>query len=112
MLSEQELTAMLCAADWSICPYVAIDNPGAVNLTVAYDCPVIAPTFPAIEELTRGRRRILYSTERPIRECLAEAIALASRGLAESAPEERRQPVTWRAQAQRTAGVYLEARAR
>ena len=65
-LTNEDLVAALCAADWSICPYLRIDNPGAVNLSVAYGCPVIAPALGPVRDMTEGHPRILYPTDGPV----------------------------------------------
>ena len=59
-LSNEDLVAALCAADWSICPYLRIDNPGAVNLSVSYGCPVIAPALGPVREMTMGHPHPLF----------------------------------------------------
>jgi beta-1,4-mannosyltransferase len=109
--SDADLVAALCAADWSICPYVRIDNPGAVNLSVSYGCPVIAPAFPSVRELTMGHAAILYRTDGPARQRLEEAIAMA--GTAGAAVPEGRPAgggISRSEQARRTAEQYLAAR--
>lgn len=108
-LSNQELVAALCAADWSICPYRTIDNPGAANLTVAYNCPIIAPALPVVCEVTTGHPSILYPTDGPVRKRLADAIAEAAQveslagGISVGTPSTRRE------QADQTAEHYLAA---
>jgi hypothetical protein len=109
-LSNEKLVAALCAADWSICPYLRIDNPGAVNLSVAYECPVIAPALGPVREMTMGHPSILYPTEGPARQRLADAIRDAA---ARVSPGERgrgRPTVTRREQARQTSEQYLAAR--
>lgn len=111
-LPDENLVTALCAADWSICPYLRIDNPGAVNLAVAYNCPVIAPAFPQVRELTFGHPSILYSIEGPARHRLAEAIVAAATEQVVSAAESRAKvTVSRREQARQTAEQYLAARA-
>jgi beta-1,4-mannosyltransferase len=110
-LSDENLVSALCAADWSVCPYLRIDNPGAVNLAVSYDCPVIAPALPQVRELTFGHPSILYSTDSPAREQLADAIVAAATKRASPAGESQvRITVSRRDQARQTAEHYLAAR--
>jgi beta-1,4-mannosyltransferase len=108
-LSDADIVAALCAADWSICPYRAIDNPGAVNLSVGYGCPIIAPAFPSVVELTADHPAILYSTEGPRREHLSAAIAQAARMESVALSTSRLNDSTRREQARQTAAHYLAA---
>jgi glycosyltransferase involved in cell wall biosynthesis len=110
-LSNENLVAALCAADWSICPYRAIDNPGAVNLSVGYDCPVIAPAFAVVRKVTDGHPAILYSTTGDMRAALSAAIALArTRSRSPSAASPMGGLPTSRQQAACTIAHYLAAR--
>jgi beta-1,4-mannosyltransferase len=112
-LSDGDLVAALCAADWSICPYVRVDNPGALNLSISYRCPVIAPRLPQLRELTIGHPAILYLTDGPARQRLGEAIAIAATAegaLSHGYPATR--TVSRREQARQTAEQYLAARNR
>ena len=111
-LSNDDLVAALCAGDWSICPYLTIDNPGAVNLSVAYDCPVIAPALGPVREMTSGHPSVLYSTIGPARQRLAEAIAAAASSPAVRGDGRGGLRVSRREQARQTSDVYLAARSR
>ena len=111
-LPNESLVAALCAADWSICPYLRIDNPGAVNLSVAYDCPVIAPALGPVREMTNGHPTILYPTDGPARQKLAEAIAAAAASPALRGDGRGGLRVSRREQARQTSEVYLAARSR
>ena len=109
-LSNEDLVTALCAADWSICPYTHIDNPGAVNLSVSYDCPVIAPALGPVVEMTRGHPVMLYPPEGDVRQHLAGAIAKAAEmrlALADGTGVLR---ITRREQARQTSEQYLAAR--
>lgn len=110
-LTDGELVAALCAADWSISPYLRIDNPGAVNVSVAYGCPVIAPAFPSVREMTTGHPSILYPLDGESRQRLADAIVAASTAKGPQADVGRRPPaVSRREQARQTAEQYRAAR--
>jgi hypothetical protein len=109
-LSNEDLVTALCAADWSICPYTSIDNPGAVNLSVSYDCPVIAPAFGPVVEMTRGHPVMLYPPDGPVRERLASVIANAAESRLAPADGTGGLRVTRREQARRTSEQYLAAR--
>lgn len=112
-LSDEELVAALCAADWVILPYVSIFFPSAVSLVVAYGRPLIAPAFPGVRALLAGQPAILYPTDGPSRPRLEDAIATAATGMApRPLAGEPRRAVSWRDQARETAGIYLAARAR
>lgn len=111
-LSNEDLVTALCAADWSICPYTKIDNPGAVNLSVAYDCPIIAPALGPVREMTSGHPAILYAPDGPVREHLAEAIAKAADLRLAPADGTGGLRVTRREQARLTSEEYLAARSR
>lgn len=111
-LSNEDLVTALCAADWSICPYTRIDNPGAVNLSVAYDCPVIAPALGPVHEMTSGHPTILYSPEGPVQQHLADAIARAAKLRLAPADGTGGLRVTRREQARQTSEQYLAARGR
>ena len=111
-LSNENLVAALCAADWSICPYLRIDNPGAVNLSVAYDCPVIAPALGPVREMTNGHPSILYPTNDSARQRLAEAIAAAAASPALRGDGRGGLRVSRREQARQTSEEYLAARSR
>lgn len=107
-LSNEELVEALCAADWSICPYSRIENPGAVNLSVAYGCPVIAPDFPAVRALTAGNPAILYPADGATQPLLAAAISRAA--AMTTRMEHREQQISRKDQARLTADQYRAAR--
>lgn len=107
-LSDEDLVGALCAADWSICPYSRIENPGAVNLSVSYDCPVIAPDFPAVKALTEGNPAILYPSNGETRPLLAAAIRRAA--TVSKRLEHHREQISRREQARLTADQYRAAR--
>jgi beta-1,4-mannosyltransferase len=107
-LSDEDLVEALCAADWSICPYSRIENPGAVNLSVAYGCPVIAPDFPAVRALTAGNPAILYPGGGETRSLLAAAIRKAATVSKRVGHHERQ--ISRREQARSTADQYRAAR--
>lgn len=107
-LSDEELVEALCAADWSICPYSRIENPGAVNLSVAYACPVITPDFPATRALTAGNPAILYPADGASRPHLAAAIDRAA--TMDSRIEHRKEQISRIDQARLTADQYRAAR--
>jgi len=109
-LSNEELVTALCAADWSICPYTHIDNPGAVNLSMAYDCPVIAPALGPVVEMTRGHPVMLYPSDGAVRGRLACVIAKAAEMRLAPAVGKGGLRVTRREQARRTSEEYLAAR--
>jgi glycosyltransferase involved in cell wall biosynthesis len=110
-LPNEKLVAALCAADWSICPYLRIDNPGAVNLSVSYGCPVIAPNLSQVRELTIGHPAILYPVDGSAREQLGGAIATAATRTRSPVAEGAARPaVTRREQARQTSEHYLAAR--
>lgn len=111
-LSNEDLVAALCAADWSICPYTQIDNPGAVNLSVSYDCPVIAPALGPVVEMTRGHPVMLYPPEGDVRQQLASTIARAAEMRLAPADGTGGLRVPRREQARRTSEQYLAARGR
>ena len=111
-LSNEDLVTALCAADWSICPYTSIDNPGAVNLSVAYDCPVIAPAFGPVVEMTRGHPVMLYPPHGQVREHLASVIASAAETRLAPADGKGGLRVTRREQARQTSEQYRAARSR
>ena len=111
-LPNEELVMALCAADWSICPYTHIDNPGAVNLSVSYDCPVIAPALGPVVEITRGHPVVLYPPDGDVRQQLASAIGRASELRLAPADGTGGLRVTRREQARRTSEQYLAARDR
>jgi hypothetical protein len=111
-LSNEDLVMALCAADWSICPYTKIDNPGAVNLSVAYDCPVIAPALGPVREMTNGHPTILYPLDGPVRQQLASAIATAAGMRLAPGDGTGGLRVTRREQARQTSNEYLAARSR
>jgi len=111
-LSDPELLAALCAADWAILPYVAIYYPGAVSVAVAYGCPLIAPDLPGVRALAAGHPAILYPPGVPTRPALADAVRAASERAASERAAYRRplrarppQP-TWREQARDTIAHY------
>ena len=107
-LSDEELVEALCAADWSICPYSRIENPGAVNLSVAYACPVITPDFPATRALTAGNPAILYPADGASRPHLEAAIGRAA--TMNTRIEHRQEQITRKDQARLTADQYRAAR--
>jgi glycosyltransferase involved in cell wall biosynthesis len=111
-LSNEDLVAALCAADWSICPYTTIDNPGAVNLSMAYDCPVIAPALGPVVEMTHGHPVMLYPPEGPARQHLACVIAKAAEMRLAPADGKSGLRVTRREQARQTSEQYIAARSR
>jgi len=111
-LSNEDLVTALCAADWSICPYTKIDNPGAVNLSVAYDCPVIAPALGPVVEMTNGHPAILYAPHGAARQHLASAIAKAAGMRLAPGDGTGGLRVTRREQARQTAEQYHAARDR
>ena len=111
-LSNENLVTALCAADWSICPYTSIDNPGAVNLSMAYDCPVIAPALGPVVEMTHGHPVMLYPPEGPVRQHLASVIAKAAEMRLAPADGTSGLRVTRREQARQTSEQYLAARSR
>jgi beta-1,4-mannosyltransferase len=108
-LSDAELVEALCAADWSICPYSKIENPGAVNLSVAYDCPVIAPDFPAVRALTAGNPAILYPADGAPRPLLAAAMSRAAT-TPTGRVEHRKDQISRKDQARLTVEMYRAAR--
>jgi hypothetical protein len=111
-LSNESLVTALCAADWSICPYTYIDNAGAVNLSMSYDCPVIAPALGTVVEMTRGHPVMLYSPVGPARQHLANVIARAAEMRLAPADGTGGLRVTRREQARQTSELYLVARSR
>jgi beta-1,4-mannosyltransferase len=109
-LSNENLVTTLCAADWSICPYTHIDNPGAVNLSVSYDCPVIAPALGPVVEMTREHPVMLYPADGPTRQQLASVITKAAETRLAPADGTGGLRVTRREQARQTSEQYLAAR--
>lgn len=111
-LSNENLVTALCAADWSICPYTTIDNPGAVNLSMSYDCPVIAPALGPVTEMTRGHPAMLYPPDGPVRQHLASVIAKAAQMRLAPADGTGGLRITRREQARQTSEQYIAARGR
>jgi glycosyltransferase involved in cell wall biosynthesis len=50
-VQDTELPTLFGAADAAIAPYKQVTQSGAVNTALAYDCPVVARSLPAFEEL-------------------------------------------------------------
>ena len=111
-LSNEKLVTTLCAADWSICPYTNIDNPGAVNLSMSYDCPVIAPELGPVVEMTQGHPVMLYPPDGPARQQLASVIAKAAAMRVAPADGRGGRRITRREQARQTSEQYIAARRR
>jgi hypothetical protein len=112
-LSDKELVNALCAADWAVFPYVAIQYPSAVNLAVAYDCRIIAPALPAIAQLAAGHQALLYPTDGALKQRLSDAIVVAeSTTRAMPSASKLQEHIGWKDQARMTASHYLAARGR
>jgi hypothetical protein len=73
---------------------------------------VIAPALGPVREMTNGHPTILYATDGPARQRLAEAIAAAAASPALRGDGRGGLRVSRREQARQTSEVYLAARSR
>jgi glycosyltransferase involved in cell wall biosynthesis len=58
-VEDDELPLVFGATDLAIVPYTHVTQSGAVNTALAYQCPVVARSLPAFEELSRAYECIL-----------------------------------------------------
>ena len=59
-IKDDEIHLYYSAADVVVLPFKKITNSGSLLLALTYDCPVIAPNFPVVEEILGAKSKTMY----------------------------------------------------
>ncbi len=65
-IPDDQMHYYFCAADAVVLPFARILNSSSIVLAMSYDCPVIAPDWPALREVLGFDSPLLYNADEPL----------------------------------------------